>query len=394
MITQEPASGAAPPAIPAGRQRDRPQRRSRWLAAFLGSGRRKQIRVAQWLVSALTYAGCGLVMAIGLAFDWVHGAHLAQWLVLAALSQALFYAVLRSGLSERFADPALTGPQIAVGLLFADWAYVIEGPGRAIALMPMLLVLVFGAFSLHWKKIAVLTLLALAGFAVSLVLLQWLRALQVVPSTEEDLAQDLVYFATLVIVLPAAAGLAAQLSRLRSTLRAERSALATALADVQRLAAFDELTGLANRRHARDFLAIEQARASRADAPFSVVLIDLDHFKHINDTLGHDAGDKVLCAFAEAARPLLRSCDLMARWGGEEFLIVMPDTDATAAHAAALRLLDRVRMLAPVTDRPMTFSAGVAQWRTGESFTATVTRADDGMYTAKRAGRDRVLVVA
>src|SRR5690606_26286675 len=93
---------------------------------------------------------------------------------------------------------------------------------------------------------------------------------------------------------------------------------------------------------------------------FAVALIDLDNFKRINDTLGHDGGDKALRAFAAAARPMLRGTDLMARWGGEEFLIVMPDTSPEEAYAATLRLLERVRALSTEIGGPLSFSAGIA----------------------------------
>lgn len=295
-----------------------------------------------------------------------------------------------SGLSEKARDPALTVPQILVGLAFADWGFLICGPGRAIALLPMLLVMVFGAFSLHWRKMAALTGLALGGFAMSLAGQQWLRHLHGDPQRPLELRQDLIYLSILVVVMPAAAGLSAQLSRLRSRLRAERAALALALANVQRLAAFDELTGLANRRHAHDYLAMAQARAYRDGASFAVVLIDLDHFKRINDTQGHGAGDKVLRAFAEASRAMLRPSDMMARWGGEEFLIVMPGTSAADAHAATTRLLQAVHALPTDSGHLLSFSAGVAEWKAGETFTMTMTRADGAMYAAKHAGRDQV----
>ncbi len=355
-----------------------------------GNDRQTRIRLKQWLIAALTYAGSSVVMTIDHYLGWLSAHQLAAWLGFLVATQAFFYIAMRSGLSARWKDPAMTVVQILTGLLFADWAFLIAGPGRAIALMAMLIVLIFGAFLVHWKKMAMLTCFALASFGATLATLQWLRWIHPGTATRADLFLDLLYFATLVVMLPMAGVLAAQLSHLRSTLRTQRSALATALADVQRLAEFDELTGLANRRRASDYLATQEAQARLSGSGFSVVLIDLDNFKRINDTLGHGAGDKTLQAFADAARPLMRATDLMARWGGEEFLIVMPDTSTDAAYTAALRLLERVRAFPADKGGPISFSAGVAHWELGEPIATTVARADHRMYAAKHAGRNQI----
>lgn len=346
----------------------------------------------QWLIAAMTYVGSSVVLTIDLVLGWQTANQLAAWLAAVAVLQSTFYIALRSGLSARCKDPALTVTQILAGLVFANWAFLISGPGRAAGLLPMMLVLIFGAFLLHWKKMAALTFVALASFGTSLAVLQWLRRIQPGAASREDWHQDLLYFVSLVFLLPLAGVLAAQLSRLRSTLRAQRSALATALADVQRLAEFDELTGLANRRHASNYLTMQHAQAQHNGSGFSVALIDLDNFKRINDTLGHDAGDKALQAFAAAARPIMRATDLMARWGGEEFLIVMPNTSPEETCAVALRLLERVGAFPSDQGGPLSFSAGIAQWKHGESVASTVARADRRMYAAKDAGRNQVCI--
>lgn len=356
----------------------------------LGNDRRTRIRVRQWLIAAVTYVGSSVVMFIDHKMGWITGHQLTAWLGYLGATQAFFYIAVRSGLSARWNDPAMTVVQILAAILFADWAFLIAGPGRAVALLPMLLVLIFGAFLLHWKKLAALTFAALAGFGASLAMLHWLRWINPRASSPADFQQDLLYFGSLVVLLPLAGFLAAQLSRLRSTLRTQRSALAAALADVQRLAEFDDLTGLANRRRASDYLKTQQALAQRSGLGFSVALIDLDNFKRINDTLGHDAGDKTLRAFADVTRPLMRSTDLMARWGGEEFLVVLPHTSKETAYTAALRMLEQVHGLPVSSGGPISFSAGIAYWRPGESVTNTVARADQRMYAAKHAGRNRI----
>ena len=363
---------------------------SKWLAVVLGGDRHTRIRIKQWLAAAMIYLGSSVVLALDHYVGWLSANHLAAWLGVVAATQVFFYIALRSGWSARFKDPALTVVQILTGLLFADWAFLIAGPGRATTLLALMIVLMFGAFLVHWKKMAMLTCFALVSFGASLAALQWLRWLHPGTATRADLFQDLLYFATLVVMLPMAGVLAAQLSHLRLTLRTQRSALATALADVQRLAEFDELTGLANRRRADDYLTMQRAQAQRNGSGFSVVLIDLDNFKRINDTLGHDAGDKTLRAFADVTKPLLRTADLMARWGGEEFLVVMPDTSKEAAYKVALRLLERVRALPVNNDEPLSFSAGIAYLRPDEPIANTVARADSRMYAAKHAGRNQI----
>lgn len=362
----------------------------RWLAYVLGTDRHTRIRIRQWLAAAMTYLGSSVVLTMDHYLGWLPAKHLVAWLGVLAITQSFFYIAMRSGWSARFKDPALTVVQILTGVLFADWAFLIAGPGRATALLALLIVLIFGAFLVHWKKVVMLTCFALLSFGASLAALQWLRWLHPGTATRADLYQDVLYFATLVVMLPMTGVLAAQLSHLRSTLRTQRSALATALADVQRLAEFDALTGLANRRRADEYLTMQRAQSQRNGSGFAVVLIDLDNFKRINDTLGHDAGDKTLRAFADLTRPLMRTADLMARWGGEEFLVVMPDTSKDAASKVASRLLERARALPANNGEPLSFSAGIACWRPDESIANTVARADQRMYAAKHAGRNRI----
>ncbi|ADX47463.1 diguanylate cyclase [Paracidovorax avenae ATCC 19860] len=170
-----------------------------------------------------------------------------------------------------------------------------------------------------------------------------------------------------------------------SVLRAERR--------LEDQAATDPLTGLSNRRRLASLAQERIAQARQAGQPTAVVIADIDHFKRINDTHGHEAGDRVLVHVAELLARSSRARDLLARWGGEEFLVVMP----TCALADAQALAERMR--AAVADRPArhgalaipaSLSLGVAQLRSGESLEAAIARADGALYASKHAGRNRV----
>lgn len=166
--------------------------------------------------------------------------------------------------------------------------------------------------------------------------------------------------------------------------------------ETQRLATTDPLTGLNNRRTIEAALQLEVHRATRYGSPVSVVLCDVDRFKSINDTWGHPTGDEVLCAIARTLQGSLREVDVVGRWGGEEFLIVLPQTDADGAMIVAERLCAAIRSIAPFKNGPtsVTTSAGVATFRLGVTRDAFLRQADAALYDAKRSGRDRVCLAA
>jgi len=161
------------------------------------------------------------------------------------------------------------------------------------------------------------------------------------------------------------------------------------------LASRDELTGLFNRRHMSELLAQQRMACQRSGEGFAVALVDLDHFKRINDIHGHAAGDSVLRAFAEQAEAAMRGTDNVGRWGGEEFLIIYPRSTAHEAAQGATRLCERVAAAVVMTPggQPVTFtvSIGLTEHVPPESVEAMVERADRAMYQAKSQGRNRVV---
>lgn len=163
---------------------------------------------------------------------------------------------------------------------------------------------------------------------------------------------------------------------------------------LRRMAETDSLTGAVNRRAFEDHLDYQLARAERKDRPLSMLMLDLDHFKKVNDVWGHPVGDKVLKAFAEICRANLRDNDVLARMGGEEFALLLPGANADAAGAVGeriRRMLEQAR-LETHQDLRTTVSVGCATCSGGASTAkALVAAADSALYEAKRAGRNRLV---
>ena len=212
-------------------------------------------------------------------------------------------------------------------------------------------------------------------------------------------ALDFLVFQLVPVGLAAAAGLGWWRASVRvralatqaESLSQELGRLKDDLVHLEEAASHDRLTGAWNRRRFEEAAAAEMGLAGRRRSALSLIMLDLDHFKRINDTYGHPAGDAVLAGAAVAFRSALRASDALVRWGGEEFLVLAPAT----ALDGAVRLADRIRTTLAARAFPaaeaMTLSAGVAEYMAGETLDAWVARADTALYRAKAEGRDRVV---
>ncbi len=159
----------------------------------------------------------------------------------------------------------------------------------------------------------------------------------------------------------------------------------------------DPLTGLPNRRLMEERLTAEVALAARHGHPVAIAMIDIDHFKRINDSFGHDVGDKTLVTIAKAISNALRAYDVCARWGGEEFLILLPETEVTDALAIAERLrasVEQCRFSELPPHSPLTISIGLAMHGKEANLDDTIKRSDAALYEAKNMGRNRVILSA
>ena len=176
----------------------------------------------------------------------------------------------------------------------------------------------------------------------------------------------------------------------RDLIRANRE-LARREAAIRELSLTDALTGVGNRRHLDETLAAECERARRYQQPLALIILDIDHFKRVNDGWGHEAGDHVLQEIGAVLRACRRQSDFVARLGGEEFVVLMPGAGALQAEQAAERLRQAVAGRAMGTLPGVTASLGVAVLAAGETGGSLLARADAALYRAKQGGRNRVV---
>lgn len=167
-----------------------------------------------------------------------------------------------------------------------------------------------------------------------------------------------------------------------------------AIEKLEKLAGTDPLTSLYNRRKFKEMLQYETEKNQRYQKSLSLILCDIDHFKRINDNFGHDVGDIALKAFAKKITDNIRDVDVFARWGGEEFIILMPSTSTNSANTVAEKLRKTIEMTSIEQIDHLTASFGVTGFKTSDTIDSFIKRADDALYKAKEGGRNRVVAIA
>ncbi|MHA7600113.1 GGDEF domain-containing protein [Alicycliphilus sp. T452] len=348
--------------------------------------RHQRIRLTMTVMAALLMLCCIAAMQL-MAAAGLAKAGPVHWLSLvSAAGLVAVYVLIRSGYSQRWEDPALTLFQIGSAILCTAVAYVIMGAARGIVLPILAVILFFGMFGLTPRQMLAVLLYGSTVFGIALAVVQWSPVYGGQP-----LALTVAYMMMIVVVLVSCTFLNLRVLAARK----KRNELAQAVASERERAIRDELTGLHNRRFMLEMMHLEGARAQRNQEPLLVAQLDLDHFKVVNDTHGHAAGDLALCAFARTVTECIRATDILARWGGEEFVLLM--TNTTVENGA--RLLERVRatvqaspvVLATGAAIHLTVSVGAAQLQALQEIPiGLLRRADAALYTAKALGRNRV----
>jgi len=313
-------------------------------------------------------------------------------MVLMPAGPITFYLLLRTGWSSRLKDPSMVLAQATYFIVVTAIGYVgvrFELRGGVLTIVP--LVLMFGQFSLKPSELRQLGRMAMVCLALALAM--WTTFHQ----GSVQLAMDIVQLTYISGVVLLTSRIAQAVAKWRIELEASRRELKNALAHVNRLATQDALTDLPNRRHMMEMLQQAHHRQQVTDQPFSLGIIDLDHFKQLNDAHGHQTGDQALQHFATMARRVLRDSDAIARWGGEEFLVLSlgANLDQIVSAIERLRTALQDHPLESTEGRiELRFSAGVACQRIAEAVEETISRADKALYDAKHAGRNQTSCAA
>ena len=328
-----------------------------------------------WLASSLGY--------FVIPTPYVLGLTVTMW-----LGHGVFVLMITSSVNLRFKDASMTLPQmvwVTTSLsVLMSFLYDI----RPLMLMGYLLVMSFGAFRLSPRGFYSFTLYTLLCYLSSLTWIFLNRP------TDVHLSQEFFVFIGFVLALCGFVLMGNEFSNLRRALGDRHRELKNAVSQIEELAVTDDLTGLYNRRYLMQVLAQQRALANRGHYGFVVCYLDLDYFKQVNDQYGHAFGDKVLKAFAHLIRNSLREVDLGARIGGEEFVLVLADTNLEAAHGVCQRMADKWQQ-SQFVDAPrlkLTLSAGITEFKSPETIEHVLERADRLLYDAKHKGRNCIEV--
>jgi diguanylate cyclase (GGDEF)-like protein len=348
--------------------------------SMTGPDPKQAVRLRVFWMAAGSYLVGYIVLTVSYFLGVIDAQVLKYLVVPFLLPNIAFYALFRTGLNLKFKEPSLTAAQIIVATMVIMYTVYLAGQVRPLVLMFYLILFLFGLLRLTTRQLLAIGCFALVTYFGVIFLVVQLKGEHV------SLRMEVLYGLVLGLGLIWFALVGGYISKIRDKLR-------QSLKTIQQMAIHDELTGVFNRHHLNHLLETEKSRCTRSGEDFSICILDVDHFKRVNDGLGHLAGDKVLKHFAAEVKKSMRTIDSFGRFGGEEFLLVLPRTNIEQARLCAERIRRMTEQLAfPGLDRnfSITSSFGIAQYRPGEDLQETLSRADTALYKAKNTGRNRV----
>jgi diguanylate cyclase (GGDEF)-like protein len=338
-------------------------------------------------------AGGVVVMALALllaaALGLVGPAVAAEGCVALGALAAIFYGLARSGPAARWPGEDFVFAQLVATFVLLAWLTYRAGAAPAAMSAPYFVAMTYGMLLLDRARLAIAAIIAAIAHGTALLMLADRGG-------GIDAAAAWTQFGALVLAFAWMTYAAGVVLRLRARLAAAHRELHDLRLDAGERASRDTLTGVYHHRHLMDALEREIARAERVGKPLSIARVDLDWLGSVNETHGSAAGDIALKRFTEAAAGALRDVDVFGRYGGKEFLALMPDTDLRGALVAAERIRAAVAR-EPLPEvrgrRHLSCTLGVAEHRKGENTRLVIGRAEAGLTYAKAAGRDRVVAL-
>lgn len=297
------------------------------------------------------------------------------------LFNIVFYMIFRTGLNKKFKDPSLTLAQMVMATFWTMEVVYYADRLRSQVLVLYFVVFVFGLFRLRVRQFLFLSVFAVANYSAVIAILYKFH-----PDYVNDKI-DLLSIVTLSTVLPWFSLVGGYITHLREK-------VSKALETIEHLSVIDDLTQVFNRRQMYKILEQQKALGDRGIHPFAICIFDLDHFKSVNDTYGHESGDIVLKTLAQEVNRNLRDIDHIARYGGEEFIIILTNSGIEEAMVCAkrIRLMAKELVFPKMpADFRITLSAGVTVYQAEESIQDVINRADKALYRAKATGRDRIV---
>lgn len=364
-------------------------------------GRRKRF-VA---FSLITHAFNVLCLVMLVARGWLAPVYVVGFAMSALVGVGVFYYLVDRGWNLRLRDPSLAFGQLlfSITLGLATMSQMTTPASRALLALTGMVSISYAASTLDRRHL--LLAMGIAAIECVLMTLYLLHG----EANPERRAEELSLLAIMLAAILQVCLYGSVQASLRAKVRERTESLNQAMhylelsnaeLKVERDAAAsqairDELTGVFNRRHLEAEIVVQIARSERRGSPLTVALLDIDHFKEINDRFGHQAGDAALRHVTDVMSRNIRGVDIFGRYGGEEFMLLMPDTTVDKGQVLCNRLRDAVRATRPDDIRDadaITLSGGVAQLRPGESPDEVIRRADLGLYHAKTSGRDRISI--
>ena len=334
--------------------------------------------------ASIIYASLVYLSYLAGLTEW---AAIAGLLILVPVINISMYIFFRTGLNLRMADPSLTAIQMSSAILTIMYAMYFANEARGVLLLSYILVFLFGIFRLDTRGFLYISIFTLLTYGIDIALLHLFRSKGV------NFHIEYLQWGVLTLVLVAFSIIGGYISSLRQNLSIIKSEQAKSIEIIREMAIRDDLTGLYNRRHLLELLEYEKNRSSRGGGLFCLGMLDIDHFKNVNDIHGHLAGDAVLRAVATMINKTLRNTEFCGRYGGEEFLIVLTQTNIKGALIGAERVRTNIEnTLFPDlgSDFKVTVSIGLSEYQMREDVDKIIARADEALYLAKNGGRNRV----